>query len=301
MKIGPQMFGRIVVCPQCGKRIEVPFESDPKAEALYYFMKQQRAGEKATEQAVRKGPLTEPDEFDRWIDEFWMSVPDHHIEGNAVPPPWKPAESEQAQSALAPLWNRQTRWLFRLLLVVVFLLGCFGGFILHFLFVSGRAGGRETSAVPETATSSQNIRVEGELSYRNSEGARMPDADAVVLFLPLDRIPAIPISSHGLVPNDVRFDPDGEASQQIKELGGVFQRTGADGSFAFPLRDEGRYLALTISSHLHRDEQGLSPATIRDLQRFFRDPHELLGDYCYAREEYDVKPGTYLIRQTFGN
>lgn len=109
IKIGRQMAGRVVVCPQCGTRLAVPLQSDPTAEAVYKAQRERRAAEKAAgipSQPSHQGPLpglfTSPtpskpgehpgdigknhghsatpaetpetdEELDRWIDDFWKT------------------------------------------------------------------------------------------------------------------------------------------------------------------------------------------------------------------------------------
>lgn len=298
------MFGRIVVCPQCGQRIEVPFESDPNAESLYRFMKQKRAEEKAARSedtpTVDRTDFEdlEPDEVDRWIDEFWATVPENgDVSRDRIPHPHRPpggpgSVAESVELTLGAFATGKTWFHFNVLLVIVFLLGVCGGFLFHYVLVGfpEREQPRAAAELP--------LAVEGRLQYRTPEGDRIPDADAVVLLLPLDRIPALTVSGSGLRPDDKGAEP-GAAAQVIEEWGGVFRRTGVDGSFGFSLPLEGRYLVLAISSHARREVLESDPATLQQLSRFFRDPLELLEEYCFVCEEYDFVRGTTILRYTF--
>lgn len=273
MKVGPQMFGRTVVCPQCGGRLEVPFRSDPKAEDLYRFMKQKRAEEKAAissiDNASGKTPVSEsirqetfeelePDEVDRWIDEFWATIPEN---GNSATPnapvPRKRTERQHSESdgfaGSIEDWaesykNRSVRLLFRLALAVVFVTGLCAGFVIHAVV---RNDGNSVHHTPHGEESSNPIVVRGELFYRGLDGRRIPDADAVVILLPSDRIPGVPISCSGLEPGS-GFRDRVIGMTEIEESGGVFCRTGADGTFSSELHREGRYLVLMISAHIER-------------------------------------------------
>lgn len=111
IKIGPQMFGKTVICPQCEKKVEVPFESDSKAEELYCFLKgkkREKRGKNRKSPSPPPAPIPEslapiprnvseldedldrpvkaltdgtfehvkPSDIERWIAEFWAGVPE---------------------------------------------------------------------------------------------------------------------------------------------------------------------------------------------------------------------------------
>ena len=366
MKIGSQMVGRIVVCPQCGAKLEVPTQSDPQAEALYQFMKKKRAQEKAAQilgsvepkrqiplptaqpapppppkAAVPTPPPTakpkpsvptlptttqpvpkpvhqepppeesfeelEPDEVDLWIDEFWATVPetDGEFDPNSIPHTLKHAPvdgpTNDLESASAAVRYRQTVVLFRVWLSIVFLVGLIAGIYIHSVYADFRNRRTARVGTGEAVTESDDRTVQGNLYYRGFDGRPMPDADAVVILLPLDRnAPAVPMSIEGLRPNDEMIAPNVDGAQQITELGGHFLRTGADGAFSVSLKTPGRFLVLMISSHARRND-GMEPETaaIRELGRFFRTPEDLLGQYGFALEEYDFMQGKYMLHRTF--
>lgn len=338
MKIGPQMFGRTVACPQCGGQIKVPFESDPKAEELYRFMKTRRAEERVTPQSsdsarestdkasgrkdlpakprpskaaspgavpagktvpaggseLREIERLDTEEIDHWIEEFWATIPEDEAGRGEMPVPTRPVMPDRPDRSTDPMDRHVSRSAFLVILSVALFLGFSAGLVAHYLFSGVRAETRD-----KERPVAQKILVSGKLFYRNVLGKRTPDADAVVLLLPQTRAPAFPVSTKGLRPNDEHFDPNGENVAKIEEFGGVFRRTGADGSFSASLPDQGRYLVLLISSHEKRDDAELELETEEELRRFFRQPAELIGDYCYYLEEYDIGPGMSMIRQTF--
>ncbi|MDR1963435.1 MAG: hypothetical protein LBQ50_06625 [Planctomycetaceae bacterium] len=243
------------------------------------------------------------EDVDRWIKEFWTTQP----KGNEIVTD-QPFTAEPAESARSIPENReieamtfrqhQTWLLFRTWLFIVFLLGFVGGFSICLFVTDFRKGDSESNGSARAVPSSENL-VTGKLFYRGIDGERIPDADAVVLFLPLDRIPTFPISGVGLRPGDSHLLSTGDSVQQIEEMGGMFQRTNADGTFSFQYKNKGRYLALMISSHSKRSDSEPDTATLRELQRFFRNPKELLDNYRFNREEYELEQGKYMIRQTF--
>ncbi len=79
-------------------------------------------------------------------------------------------------------------------------------------------------------------------------------------------------------------------------------RTGAMGEFFLPLRKSGRFWVLMISSHAKRDEaEPIDNNTLVELRRFFRNPAELIGEYCFALEEYDFDRGNYVLKETLSS
>lgn len=329
MKIGQQMFGRTVVCPQCSTRIEVPFESDPKAEELYRLMKEKRGKAKdgsgqpdkgAVSPSVAETPVLKnqagparkesggPDigtaddyEFDRVIEDFWATVhvedllPENANESGPVGPMQRTSSGADTDtSGSGCRWIRMGLPVLALLTVMI-LSSFFLGIVFHRFFVLNYFA-RATS---ESTEATAQVFVAGKLYYQNILGKRTPDADAVVILLPQDYAPPTAVSSRGLGPNDERFDPNGESVTQIEEFGGIYHRTGADGSFSVSANIGGRYFVLLISSHEKRDLMEIDPNTISDLRRFFRNPTELIGEYCFSLDEYDLGPGTHQIRHVF--
>jgi broad specificity phosphatase PhoE len=252
-----------------------------------------------------------PEEMDRWIKEFWTTQPKENKiatenirTSTSVPPtPVQQASvqpvAEICKTATLTIRQHETWLLFRTWLFIVFLFGLVGGFSICSFFTSLRKNISEMNGSATSVLTSENC-VSGKLYYRGFDGERIPDADAVVLLLPLDRIPTFPISGVGLRPDDHHLSSTADSVQQIKEIGGTFQRTGADGTFLIQYENKGRYLILMISAHSKRsDAEEPDVATIRELKRFFRNPKELLSDYHFSREEYEFEQGKYLIRQTF--
>ncbi|MDR2705285.1 MAG: hypothetical protein LBC02_05870 [Planctomycetaceae bacterium] len=247
----------------------------------------------------------DPEDMDRWIKEFWTTQPNENktvtenipAPTSVQPIPVQPV-AENHEAAALTIRQQETWFLFRTWLFIVFLFGLVGGFGLCSFFTDIRKNISAFNGSAKPVLSSDNF-VTGKLYYRGFDGERIPDADAVVILLPLDRIPTFPISGVGLRPSDNQFSSTEDSVQQIKEIGGVFQRTDADGTFLIQYENKGRYLLLMISAHSKRSDAEPDSTTIRELKRFFRNSKELLGDYHFSCEEYEFDQGKYLIRQTF--
>jgi hypothetical protein len=338
IQIGAQRAGQLVVCPQCGERLTVPDQSVAQAETLYQFLKQKRlAGKNAKKVAVPSSsrqsaelPLQhtiqekiqekkneeideEPnfsleeldtEDVDRWIKEFWtvhskeeQFVTEQPRTATTTSVPSSPVVANPETTAIT-IRHQETWLLFRTWLFIVFLFGLVGGFGICSFFNGLRKNISENDGSAKPVLSAEQF-VTGKLYYRELDSDRVPDADAVVLLLPLDRIPTFPISGTGLRPDDNHYLPTEDSVQQIKEMGGAFQRTDADGHFSIQYENQGRYLILMISSHAKRSDTAPDAAAIRELKRFFRNPQELLSDYRFNLEEYELDQGKYMIRQTF--
>jgi hypothetical protein len=248
------------------------------------------------------------EDVDRWIKEFWTTRSREEPltadrSQTATPPvqlpvsPMLPVVADRKTAAIT-MRQQETWFLFRTWLIIVFLFGLVGGFGLCSFFNGLRKNISEDTGSAKPVLSAEHF-ITGKLYYRGFDGERTPDADAVVLLLPLDRIPTFPISGNGFRSDDNHHASMEDSVQQIKEMGGMFQRTDADGQFVIPYENQGRYLLLLISSHIKRSDTAPDTATIRELKRFFRNPQDLLGDYSFSREEYELDQGKYMIRQTF--
>ncbi|MDR2116350.1 MAG: hypothetical protein LBP87_08210 [Planctomycetaceae bacterium] len=241
------------------------------------------------------------EDVDRWIKEFWTT---QSKENNVVTEqphtakPVSPPANTNNETAAMAIRQHETWLLFRTWLIIVFLFGLVGGFSLCLFINSVRKNISENNNSAKPVLSEENV-VTGKLYYRGFDGERIPDADAVVMLLPLDRIPTFPISGSGLRPDDNHHPATEDSIQQIKEIGGMFQRTDADGLFSIQYENKGRYLILMISSHTKRSDAVPDAVTIRELKRFFRNPQELLSDYSSSHDEYELDQGKYIIRQTF--
>lgn len=209
----------------------------------------------------------------------------------------QPVSPIPAEPAALAVRRKQTLQLFRVWLCTIFFVGFMLGFLFHSLFTRSA----NISGTKMTDASNSESCVTGHLYYRGFGGERVADVDATVLFLPLDKPPAFLMPHKGLIPEDSGNPAANEGILQIEEIEGLFVRTGVDGSFNVPYQNAGKYLALFISSHSKRPEENsaLDPVTVQVLQRYFKDPQGLLGDYSFIRDEYDFTEGRYVLQLTF--
>ncbi|MDR1923356.1 MAG: hypothetical protein LBQ66_03185 [Planctomycetaceae bacterium] len=339
MKLGSQMSGRVVVCPQCLKKLVVPSKSDPKAEQLYNYMRQKRTTEKNNSQKPIPAKVTAPsnlqnnlgtletDEVDKWIDEFWTSINDNDTDNKPFDlinqgdfDPFANNDSPNNQTTnnnttTDPTINNDTiaigfvglksilsayRWLVLVTILVIFFAGFLGGFFLGYATNSTGRIANHIDPVETGNIANKKIMLKGTLSYRNEFGVKTPDADATILCIPKEARTPVLISCKGLRADEGNFDPNSDNIHRIMELGGVVQRTGADGKFEFELKSEGSYMVIMVSSHLRRTNATQLPPTIIDeLKKIFQNPSDLFSDFCVDKDEYNISQGTQFVNKTF--
>jgi hypothetical protein len=299
LKIGTSKTGSIVDCPRCKKSVVVPLQSAPQAEQLHQLLKQKRS-EKVTPQTADSAS-SEPAwedlngniddaELDRWIDELWTSIPTSKDDSA---PARDLAQSRSLETDLAALQHRYklTVTLFNISLAVVFLAGVLSGVLLH-LSLTRSANRASVPAVNQEAASKNEVS--GTLYYLNENGDRQADADAVIICLPKDKPLPQPLSFRGLRPDE---EQNNDSIQLIAEMGGMYARADANGSFTLPYQEGIRYYVVLISAHVQGDEE-VSPTILRDLRRFFRDPN-LLNNHCLITDEWEWADGKLSPRFIF--
>jgi hypothetical protein len=318
LKIGTSKMGSVVDCPRCHKSVVVPPQSTPQAEQLYLMLKNKRseatASPKAVTPPIEEPPVSEPEpsvpesawdelggevddaDLNRWIDDLWTTMPENQRETTPAHPTLmsmpNPITSDEV--ALITLQKRYqlTATLLYVSTAVAFFFGIILGIGVHALFFSPsrthqHGVNREQTSINE---------VTGMLYYLNKNGERLADADAVVICLPKDRSPSPLFSCQGLRPEDTL---NNDTVQLIHELGGIYERADANGSFTLAYREGIRYFVVLLSAHQTRADGVVKPSTLQELRRYFRDP-ELLGEHCLRADEYEWSGGTHSLgRHTF--
>jgi hypothetical protein len=311
IKIGEPMAGRTVRCPQCGKPIVVPRSTEQQAQELYQTQVATAKSRvvppplpNAAGQPMAAKPSKTADtesNLDDWIDQFWTSIPEE--ESTVKPPLAPPFPSPQnvSESATNALRQKQTLVLFRIWLAIIFIIGFVFGFAFRSFFLGKTNNTQDPSGVTvNSAPALTDSVITGKLYYRGVGREKLPDADAVILFIPKDKTPAVSMSVKGLRPDD-NAGAGGEGVQQIEEMQGLFCRAGANGEFSIPYKRSGKYLAIFISAQLTRpdESEGLDRETLKTLKLYFKRPQDLVGNYTYISEEYEFTSGTYNLRLMF--
>jgi len=305
LKIGSSKVGSVVNCPRCQKPIVIPLQSAPQAEEAYRLLKSQQAlapslpHPAATSHPPSHSPSHPPhsplvptwealeeeiDDADMplWMEESWMPPPTSFHSTSS------PVLTEEVALRTLQKRHKLTVTLLAVSVIALFFVGIIVGMVIRGLSVPSNRFAQQHA----DAASLEN-EVTGTLYYLNENGEKRPDVDAVILCLPKDRQPSTLLSCQGLRPEDIT---NNDTVQMIHEMGGMYERTDANGSFAFSYREGVRYLVILVSAHQERTGGEIKPSHIQELRRYFRDP-ELFGESCLHIDEYEW--GKPLLRYTF--
>ena len=309
LKIGTSKMGSVIECPRCRKSIVVPPQSIPQAEQLYQMLENKRSVEKAPlpppvhmvhEPTVPEsawddlGGNVDDADLNRMIDELWTTSPPNPQDSFATlyPAPLSmPNPVTDDEVALRALQKRYkyTLTLLYVSTAVAFCVGIIVGIILH--AVSFQPAHSSLSHMSgETALN----EISGTIYFRNENGDRWHDVDAVIICLPMDRPMAQLLSPQGLRPEDV---VNNDTAQLIQEMGGMYAKADVNGSFTLYHREGVRYFVILISANQKRSGE-MKPSTLLELRRFFRDPDQF-GENCLLTDEYEWSGGMHAFRHTF--
>ena len=316
-------MGSVVDCPRCHKSVVVPLQSAPQAEQLYQMLKnKQRATETTAKTAegikaetpvappVEEPPVSEPSlpesawddlggnindaDLNQWIDEFWKKSSDHpqtsfsQTPFSPLPVPDAVVTNEAAVVALQKQ-HKLTLTLLYVSATVAFFVGIVFGIFIRGLYI------QQSHPMYQSGDAVSANAIVGTLFYRNENGERQADVDAVIICLPKDRIPSPLFSCQGLRPGDA---VNNDTVQLIHEMGGMYGRADANGSFTLPYREGVRYLVIMISAHQGRAGGVIKPGDYQELSRYFREPH-LFSEYSLIVEEFVETGGKHSLRHTF--
>jgi len=309
LKIGTSKMGSVIECPRCRKSIVVPPQSAPQAEQLYQMLKTKRSGEKAAppppvnivqEPTVPEsawddlGGNVDDADLNQMIDELWKTSAPNQQDSIAtffpaplsIPNPM--ADEEVALLALRKRY-KYTVTLLYVSSAVAFFVGILFGIVIYAVsFQSAR------SPMLHASGNSTANEISGTVYFRNENGDRWHDVDAVIICLPMDRPMAQLLSPQGLRPDD---GANNDAAQLIQELGGMYAKADVNGSFTLYYREGVRYYVVLISANQKRSGE-MKPSVLMELRRFFRDPDQF-GENCLLTDEYEWSGGKYAFRHTF--
>jgi hypothetical protein len=189
------------------------------------------------------------------------------------------------------LIRRRTLYLQAVLICLMAGIGLVGGYYV------GRAMGPVERKPPAV---DPGVQIAGTLTFRNTPGEEAPDSGAVVIVLPAD-VPSERVGkvvAMGLGPQS-RREHGRAAEMAIEELGGKYERTDGLGNFSLNLPKAGRYQLLFISRSLRPAGQGVSATHLKEMQRYFAAPAEVIGPLRYAWVTRDVRDPRLVVLHTF--
>jgi hypothetical protein len=239
------------------------------------------------------GGNVEDADLNRMIDELWTTSPPnpHDSFSTLSPAPWitpsPMAEDEVALRALRKQYKYTLTWLY-VSTAVALCVGILLGIVLHAVSFQPR------SPLFSTSGNAISNEISGTVFFRNENGDRWHDVDAVIICLPMDRPMAQLLSPQGLRPDDV---VNNETVQLIHEMGGMYAKADVNGSFTLHHREGVRYFVVLISANQKRSGE-MKPSVLLELRRYFRDPDQF-GENCLLTDEYEWSSGMHAFRHTF--
>lgn len=137
-------------------------------------------------------------------------------------------------------------------------------------------------------------KVSGTISYA-SAGRTIPDAGAVVIFLPQTKDAGHTISSEGLRPEEPLPAAPLAGAEELRNLGGAYTRADDNGRYQVQLAETGTYFVLVLSGHARRGAgQDIQTQDLVKLRRFVENASDLLADSRYQFTTESVRGSRQL-------
>ncbi len=261
LSIGSRKTGAEIQCPKCGHSQTVP--SEEAADAALAM--EQFSG---LETAVVVPELAVYDD-----DPVPLDAPPRRRSA-PTPVPADPKAKLFYTAGDFVIFPRQTLYGQAILLPVIALLAFAAGYLI------GRGDASYELFLDEQSAGREEVLVEGKLVYDPGAGGLEGDEGAVAIILPRDKRPERKFSVVGIRPHETPLESD-RTVRGIRELGGVYARADASGSFN-PLILTGKYYVLLISRHADRaDDDRLDELDKKQMGEYFDDPSNLIRDQKY--------------------
>lgn len=166
---------------------------------------------------------------------------------------------------------------------VLYMQGVLLGIVAIGFFVLGiLVGMRVRNPSDTTAVVPRPCVVTGSIAYKDESDRKTPDAGAVVILLPAEKLPQKKSPPHGLRPDDELPDDDHAALSAIREIGGDYGRTDADGRYELLVTSSHSYFVLFISSRLRQRGEELAKRDLAELGSYFLPADKLIGRNKYV-------------------
>ncbi len=132
--------------------------------------------------------------------------------------------------------------------------------------------------------------VSGRITWKNAEGAELPDSAALVLLLPTRHSGFMKLDGTSL--REVRMNTDQQAiAAALLQFGGSFTRADNDGRFRLPRHSETEMQLVVVSRHRSRqDDETVLPAINEVLGRYFTAPGSFTGRLMVVHQVIEAVP-----------
>lgn len=170
-------------------------------------------------------------------------------------------------------------------------------------FVAGLLIGRQPAAdvartSPAAAAPTRLIELAGQLTYKSPAG-EVPDKDAAVIVMPMDKLPPRPLAPIDLIPQRPAPKDDHAIVKAIRDLGGEYARSSDTGQF-FLYLPPGKY-HVWLLSHSTERPPGIMPRPEDALEtgKYFHPPDVLFGKQKYRFSTLELQQPS-AIKHFFG-
>ena len=288
LSIANRKSGTRIECPECGYEQTVPqAEAAAAALAMSRLAQPDRSGQS-------------PGETIGLVDDRALAQTDSPNEGDANPElPQASGEAPAADGEELVLFKRHTLYVQAVLLILGPVLAFAAGYFI------GRGGAVPSKSRPgdEAAQEeeAEKVLMQGRLLWEPSVGETAGDKGAVMIAIPLGKLPESTLSYRGLRPLDPPPEHHHESVLMIEQLGGLYARADASGSFPLVFDAPGKYRVLLISRHAARGEKfDIDEAELEEMKRYFLQAKNLIGRYKYRWSLEEIRASGPAIEHNFG-
>ncbi|HUE70673.1 MAG TPA: hypothetical protein VMP01_07265 [Pirellulaceae bacterium] len=268
LSISSKKSGAQATCPRCGKELTVP------------IVQHVAAADASTSEPAPPPVAPQTDPEDDPYAQFAVYDETELVYDTAAPATTAPQTPPLARRIALPRYVLLTQGI---LLGVVALLAFALG-----LATGGSFLGRQAQLAGAPC------EVSGTIFYA-SGGRTVPDAGAVVLFLPQTKDPGRAIAAEGLRPEEPLPDAPLAATEELRNLGGAYTRTDDNGRYQVQLAEPGTYFVLVLSRHARRGAgQDIQTQDLVRLRRFVENAGDLLADSRYQFTTESVRGSRQL-------
>ncbi len=261
LRVSSSKIGRRAKCPKCQAQIKIPTKNEA-AESLVRRKKAQ------AEQHVEE----EEEEYDE--DDAYSEFVVYDDDAELV----YETDEPQARAAVERTVDHDKVAVSR---IVIYVQGALLGVVALVFFTFGVIVGIGTGSGggPQVA---QECLVSGRVQFADGANQKLPDDGAVVMLLPEENTPEKGAEPTGLAPGGEPPADDNNGLWTIREIGGAYGRTDANGEFKLRVESSKRYYVLVISNKSKRKpSEQLVNEHIQQIGDYFRPPTDLIGDSRY--------------------
>jgi len=282
--IASRKAGSEIACPKCGLSQVVPSEDAAAAAlAMGQFAKSAQ-------------PITADENLVVYEDEpSVIETPRRRSPPPMTASPMSEAEAgpHEAVPSGMILYPRRALYLQALLFLALGVTAFATGYFV------GRGDANYQQQIQQQEAARLRVPVRGRVIYSHQNQPALADENAVVILLPEAKLPDRKLSFRDIRPGDPMPADPPRTVRLIRELGGEYGRTDAQGEFFLVVPDQGTYRLLIISNHADREKATEIDEVEEEEMKSYFDLPELLIErrrYRWTKEEINVGFNSVEVR-----